>query len=444
MLKKAGIIVLSIAVLLLGAFTLFTSGEAEAEKNAGNKGNQGKVKNVIFMIPDGFNGNYATNYRWYNGGESSFDQHVKGLMQTYSADTEVTDSAAAGTAMATGEKTNNGMVGVDPDGRELDSILVAAEKAGKATGLVATSTITHATPAAFASNVPSRGDEADIAPQYFENEVDVLLGGGREFFLPESEGGSQPAGNLIEQAEGAGYQYVSNRDELLDAKGKKLLGLFSESAMSPEMHRDQQEEPSLKEMTEAALGVLDKEKKGFFLMVEGSQIDWAGHAHDAAWAMTDIKAFDEAVEAALDFAKKDKRTLVVVAGDHETGGMSVGSNGEYDLKIEELYGVTATGDHMAEELDDERSNIAEVVNTYTGFDLSEEEVARIEESDEPNIAINDVVSDRALIGWTSTAHTGADLPVYAYGPQSDKFSGLLENTDLPKIMAEAMKIKLDN
>ena len=418
-----------------------TMDHAEARNdNAHN----GKVKNVIYMIPDGYSAAYATNYRWFKGEDSSFEPYVKGLIKTYSADTEVTDSAAAGTAMATGVKTNNGMVGVTPDGKEVDSILDAAEAAKKSTGLVATSTITHATPAVFGASVASRGDESSIAPQYFENDVDVLLGGGRDYFVSLEEGGKQPAGNLVEAAQNDGYEYVTSREELLKAKSGKLLGLFADDAMAPELERGETDQPSLAEMTDVAIQALKKDKDGFFLLVEGSQIDWAGHAHDAAWAMTDSQAFDEAVAAALEFAKKDGNTLVVVAGDHETGGMSVGSNSVYDVKTEVLHDVTATGDFMAAQLNETRNNVEEVVEAHTGFDLTAEEIEAIASAENPARAINTVVSDRALIGWTTGAHTGTDLPIYAYGPQSDLFTGLLDNTDIPKHMAKAMKIKFGN
>ncbi|QPC46524.1 alkaline phosphatase [Mangrovibacillus cuniculi] len=444
MLKKMASVALVSSIVVSGAYVGMNETTAGAKKNSDEQFKNGKVKNVIYMIPDGFDASYATNYRWFNGEDSSFDPHVKGLMKTYSADTEVTDSAAAGTAMATGVKTNNGMVGVTPDGEEVDSILDAAERGKKATGLVATSRITHATPAVFGASVNARSNEAGIAPQYFQNGVDVLLGGGRDYFTSEEAGGKQPEGDLISKAKNDGYEYITNKEELLNAQGGKLLGLFAEGPMSPEMHRSETEEPSLSEMTTAAIGALEQDKDGFFLMVEGSQIDWAGHAHDAAWAMNDTKAFDEAVEAAIEYAKKDGNTLVVVAGDHETGGMSVGSNGQYDLNIDILHDVKATGDYMVTKLNDDRSNLKEVVKEYTSLDLTEEEVAKIKSAEKTAIAINEVVSDRALIGWTSTAHTGTDLPVYAFGPKSNKFHGLLENTDLPNIMAKVMKVDLKN
>jgi alkaline phosphatase len=193
-------------------------------------------------------------------------------------------------------------------------------------------------------------------------------------------------------------------------------------------------------MTSAAIDVLSNDKDGFFLMVEGSQIDWAGHANDAAWAMKDAEAFEDAVEAALDFAKKDKKTLVVIAGDHDTGGMSVGGYGKSGANLEILKTVTATGDFMAAQINEEQSNIQEVLLHYAGISLTDAEINQIEQASNPAFEINSIISKHALVGWTHTGHTGTDIPVYAYGPQAHKFAGLIENTDFPKLMAEAMKI----
>ena len=405
----------------------FSTPVVEANQDSKN----GKVKNVIFMVPDGFSSSYATNYRLYKGEESLMDSMLVGMHRTYSADTEVTDSAAAGTAMATGVKTNNGMISTSPDGKELNTILESAEENGKASGLVATSTITHATPAVFASHVASRSDEAAIAPQLLENEVDVILGGGKKYFTD----------SLLNQAKEDGYKVAENREELnVSQKTDKLIGLFAQDAMAPELDRDATNQPSLAEMTDTAIEVLKKDKDGFFLMVEGSQIDWAGHDHDAAWAMKDAEAFEKALAEVLEFAKQDKNTLVVVAGDHDTGGMSVGGYGQYDAKLEVLQNVTATGDFMASKLNLDRNNVKEVVKEYTSIDLSDMEAEKIIASKVPAITINEVISERALVGWTSSAHTGVDVPLYAYGPSSDLFAGLHENTDIPHLMAKAMKI----
>ncbi|EMR06394.1 Alkaline phosphatase 4 precursor [Bhargavaea cecembensis DSE10] len=458
MLKKVGIAALGAGLILSGMGGLTAADAAKPEwagqgkpewagkPGKGNGKDKSKIENVIYMIPDGFSADYASNYRIYKGEEAVWDAHLKGMFTTYSANSDITDSAAAGTAMATGVKTNNGVVGLDAEGNELESILEASEKAGKSTGLVATSTITHATPASFVANVESRNNETEIARQMADSEVDVLLGGGKNNFLPASAGGNQDERNLIQEVQEKGAAYVETRDQLLDVddldvdKGDRLIGLFADDALAPELHRGETEQPSIAEMTEAAIDALEEDKDGFFLVVEGSQIDWAGHDNDAAWAMSDVAAFEEAVEEAIEFAEEDGNTLVVVAGDHDTGGMTTGSKGSMALNADILQDVTATGDHMAAQLNEDRSNVAEVVKTYTGFDLSEEEIQTISKARNASLAINHVISDRANIGWSSTNHTGADIPLYVYGPEADSFVGLHDNTDLPKLIAEAMKL----
>ncbi|RLL45478.1 alkaline phosphatase [Oceanobacillus piezotolerans] len=446
MYKKIGVVALS-AGLVLSGLNLGVADAAKPDHAQGKGNNKGKVENVIYMIPDGFSSDYAANYRVYKGEEAVWDKHLKGMYTTHSANSDITDSAAAGTAMATGEKTNNGVIGLDADGNELKSILEASEEAGKSSGLVATSTISHATPASFVANVESRNNETEISRQLVESDVDVMLGGGKSNFLPVSEGGNQEERNLVEEAEEKGFEFVETRDQLENLKdlnvnkGDKLLGLFADDALAPELQRGETEEPSLAEMTGQAIDVLEEDKDGFFLVVEGSQIDWAGHDNDAAWAMSDVAAFEEAVEEAMEFAKKDGKTLVVVAGDHDTGGMTTGANGSMELNADVLRNVTATGDYIAAQLNEERSNVREVVEEYTGIALAEEEVQAIADSSNPSLTINTIVSDYATIGWSSTNHTGADIPLYVYGPNADKFVGFHDNTDLPKMIADVMKLK---
>ncbi len=214
--------------------------------------------------------------------------------------------------------------------------------------------------------------------------------------------------------------------------------------MASELDRRDTLQPSLADMTKKAIETLDRNKQGFFLMVEGSQIDQAIHNHDAAWAMADTAAFEKAVEVALDFAKKDGKTLIVIAGDHDTGGMSVGGYGQYHANVDLLRQVKATGEEMARQLHPDRKNIRAAVKSATHLHLTDTEVQKIRYANNPTRAINDVISKRALIGWTSTVHTGTDVPLYAYGPASELFAGLKDNTDLPKLMAKAMGIKLNN
>jgi len=436
----AGLSILALSTIPLHS-TFSSEGSSPSDNDEQN--GDGAVDNVIFMIPDGFATSYATNYRLYkDGDEPIWDDMLTGMMKTVSANDPITDSAAAGTAMATGEKTDNGMISMSPDGEELGTILQAAEEAGKSSGLVATSTVTHATPATFGAHTENRNDEHLIAPQYLENDVDVVLGGGKNTFLPESEGGLQEERHLINEFEEEGYQFVEDSDQLQAAESEKVLGLFADDAMAPELEREQTNEPSLAEMTETAIDTLDQNEDGFFLMVEGSQIDWAGHANDSAWAMSDTEAFEEAVTEAVDFANEDEETLVVMAGDHDTGGMTVGGYDTGGTQLEILHDVNNTGGYIAGQLNSDQSNARDVMLEYANIEITDDEVEAIQTSDEPDLAINHIISNYAGVGWSSYDHTGQEVPLYAHGPGSEMFTGLVDNTDVPKSMAEAMNIPL--
>lgn len=346
MFRKIQILVLTFAMVL----SFVTPLASAAEK--------GSAKNVILLIPDGLGTSHVTATRIYKGEELSFERYVKGLMNTWSTDTTITDSAAAGTAMATGYKTESGKISVTPDGMEPDSILDAAREKGKATGVIATSRVTHATPAAFVAHNESRSNEVDLAQQYI-NKVDVVLGGGQDMFTLESEGGKQPERNLVQEAKDAGYKYITTKSEMADTTNGKVLGLFAKGAMTYEIDRVDVEQPSLSDMTKYAIDVLSKDQDGFFLMVEGSQIDWAGHANDPVALIHDTLEFESAVNEALEFAKKDNETLVVVASDHETGGLAIGSNvGGYVDNIEVLKTVKASNTAIAETLAEKATKIS--------------------------------------------------------------------------------------
>ncbi|GIP31845.1 alkaline phosphatase [Paenibacillus sp. J2TS4] len=529
-------------VVLFGSMTTVAGAEAK-----------GSARNVILLIPDGMGIGYMTAARIFKGEELSFERYVKGLMKTYSADTNITDSAAAGTAMATGYKTNNGMISVTPEGKEPDSILDAARGKGKATGLVATSRITHATPAVFTSHDPSRGNEVALAREYIGN-VDVILGGGRDMFLLEKDGGKQPERDLVAEAKAGGYDYITNRKEISQVKSNKVLGLFAMSDLKYEIDRDKENVPSLAEMTRLAVDVLSKKDNGFFLMVEGSQIDWAGHANDPVALIHDMLAFEKAVDVALEFAKKDKNTLVVVVGDHETGGINIGNtpggykeniavlkkatgsanairdalkdkaaaiplhgakplNGSYYVPVRELIaglegevmyneqastvevavqgvkftmnlaketivygGHTVDGAYFVEDgtaFVDVRT-IADfiglevgigtvkdkpeetkayfvdgrkTVEPIIGFELTDADLQAFTsvnwESD--SALANEagtVLSAHALISWGTRHHTGEEVPLYAYGKGANEFVGLIDNTDLPRILSYLMDVEL--
>ena len=414
---------------------------------------ESQVKNVIFFIGDGM----GLSQRWIGAvlqygpeGKLAMDQmEVRGVMTNYSTDSLVTDSAAAATAMASGIKTYNGAIGVDVNQEPVETILEAAERYGLATGLVTTVYVNHATPAAFAAHVPNRRQYNDIAAEMLTSGVDVLLGGGARYFIPEAEGGRREDGrNLIAEAEEMGYTVVRTADELLNIQPslqRQVLGLFADAALAWELDRETTEEPSLAQMTAVALEILSKDEDGFFLMVEGGKIDWASHGGDPAATAWETIALDQAVEVALSFARANPGTLVVVTADHETGGLGFGIGGEYFYDASLLRGINASTEFMAGQLDEERTNIEEVLATYAGIeDLTEEEIEQIRTAEgrfEPQNTIAAIISARAGIGWTTRGHTGIPIPVTASGPGAERFAGQLDNTDLPKIMADLLGLR---
>lgn len=242
---------------------------------------------------------------------------VHGSVSTSSSSHRITDSGAAATALAAGVLTYNGAIGVGPDGAPLPSILESAERRGMATGLVATSSLTHATPAAFAAHVVSRSQEAEIARQMTASGVDVLLGGGRRYFSAHHRTDGL---DLVAPFRARGCAVVATVAEAVEAAGTAdcVLGLVADGHMPAAPARG----GALAGMASAALATLDRDRDGFFLMVEGSQIDWAGHANDGEWSIAEMLDFDDAVRSVVAALGGRPNTLVVVTADHETGGLA--------------------------------------------------------------------------------------------------------------------------
>ncbi len=328
-------------------------------------------RNVILLIGDGMGPAQVSLARISSGKPLAMDSMpVAGFATTYSANSAVTDSAAAGTALSSGFKTNNGMAALLPDGKPVETILEAAEKLGKSTGLVTTVNITDATPAAFGSHATTRKDQNGIASQYLK-KVEVILGGGKAFFIAKSQAGSkrEDERDLIGEAKKNGYAYVETRDALLSVKGNDILGLFENTEMTTESP-----EPTLAEMANKAIGTLAQDKDGFFVMIEGGQIDRMCHVNNAQSTIKQTLDFSAAVGEALDFARKDGNTLVVVTADHETGGLTI---------------------------------------------LGSEEGG-----------------NRVTPTFSTKHHTACNVPIFAYGPGSAEFSGVLDNTDIPRKIAK--------
>lgn len=275
-----------------------------------------KPRNVIVMIPDGTGFASLHAARDLKGAPLAIDGKVYGSVQTRSANNSVTDSAAAGTALACGVRTNNGMVGVTPEGQPVENMMEWAQARGMATGVVSTDKTVGATPSAFSAHALARGDAEILFEQQIASNLDVLMGGGAALLTPDRKG----------RIEAAGFTLVQTRDELKNVSGDRLFGLFAPAEMTPMISRkviDKTQEPTLVEMSQKAIELLSKDEDGFVLMIEGALVDKGNHANDLPYATEDLVAFDDAVAYVLDWAEKEGNTLVVIVPDHETGGLTL-------------------------------------------------------------------------------------------------------------------------
>ena len=402
----------------------------------------GQPRNVVFMVADGFGPASATLGRAAKGAPLAFDSVLVGSVETSATDSRVTDSAASATAYACGLKTYNGAIAVTPEGRPCRTVLEAAEARGMATGLVATSRITHATPASFAAHVDARSEEAEIAAQLAASDVDLLFGGGRRFFAerPTGDGGPAHVDALRSPAEtlgGAGWTVATDRAGYDGISALPAAALLADSHLAYEIDRDRTDEPSLAEMTTKALDLLaasdDGGANGFFLLVEGSRIDHAGHGNDPAAHLGDILAYDEAVAAALAWAARDGNTLVVSTADHETGGLTLGRDGAYVWDPAPLLAATASFEAMTARAQAGEDPV-EVVREGLALDALpdgvDDAVRGAIASGDPYAlgpVVRDLISEPAGIGWTTGGHTAVDVGLYAWGPGADRFRGALAN-----------------
>ncbi len=448
-------------------------------------------KNIILLVPDGCGLSHQTLARWFKGSSLASDQLNPGLCITHSGNSMITGSAAAATAFATGHKTweqEGGVkcVGIIPDSlvfprphklppqkqwRPVATVLEAARICGKSTGLVATARISHATPAAFSSHWHERDNENVIIKQQVYQNIDVVFGGGMSYLLPDSlpQGKRRDGENLQDVLTSRGYKVITRKSELksLSSDTRKVWGLFSKGHLNHDINRPYfgKEEPSLAEMTSAAISILSSNPKGFFLLVEGSQVDFTSHNNDPVGVVTEYLAFDSAVAVALDFARKNKNTIVMVFPDHDNGGLSLGLRGDtytdmpaskviphlkkaritaaglLDTLIRSQKTVTVDFDFVSSALKDFMG--VESLDAQDNMDVKEliSSVQNGKRSDPDIATVGRIISRRASIGWTTHGHCGTNVWIYGLGVN---FNSIIDNTDIARICFEKLGVSPDS
>jgi len=408
-----------------------------------------ETHNIIYLIGDGMGPAHTTAYRYYKASKkqlatgdttviapTEFDRHLVGMASTYPADnTLVTDSAAGATALATGHKSYNGAIGITPDHEHQETLLERAKKLGMVTGVVSTSQINHATPASFIAHIDSRRKYDEIADQYVETRIngkiksDIMLGGGTQYYRRDNR-------DIVAEFKKEGVDYIDALSDLDKLTKLPAMGLFAPKGLPFEV--DSHEQPKrLTRMTKKALELADSSKKNFFLMIEGSQIDWCSHANDIACAMKEMEDFESTLKTVVEFARKDGNTTVVVTADHSTGGLTLGVGKGYSWLAHSVHKIRISGESFAVRVMEGEKPV-ELWNKYVDLPLEKEEQKQLEAIDksaeprEVQKLFVGLTAKKTDTGWTTSGHTAEDVQVYAFGPNADKFVGFQDNTDIAK------------
>lgn len=421
------------------------------------------TKNVIFLVSDGMSTgtlNMADLLLQRKEGRSSTwlglyreNKIRRALMDTASANSLVTDSAAASSAWGGGVRVPNGALNVGADGREHRPILQKFKAAGKSVGCVTTVPITHATPAGFCVVSKSRGSMNDIARQYLDLRFDVLMGGGTEQFLAEERGDKK---DLFSEFRRAGYHVARTRDEMLALKpGGPVLGAFHEDGLPYSLDRAQDAAlqktvPTLAELTATAIARMQSNPKGFVLQVEGGKVDWAAHANDVGGLLYDQLAFDEAVKVAVDFAEKDQNTLVVITTDHGNANPGLFSGG--DRKFDRIQQFRHTNEWILNGItkDFTAAQVVERVEAAQGIVLKADEaqslLSHYTQLDETGVynprklpfrQLAQLQTAHTSVGWAGIDHSADFVELAMLGPGSEALPALVKNVDLHPFLLKA-------
>ena len=498
----------NVFLLLLGIMLLVACGPAENTEQP-----RAGTRNVILLIGDGFGAAHMSLGIQYADLVEERELHIASLMrdgntgysQTLPFASIVIDSAAAATQIATGQQVRNDTLGLNPDGYPIETILEWAHERGLGTGLVTNMRITHATPAAFAVHQRSRydGEQVLMDDLLQQRDADVLLGGGARALVPAGSRASEtlpgiPADldgaslrddelNWVEELAAQGYVVASDRQSLqaAAAHATTLLGVFSASHLPFVIDRPQMNVasvPTLAEMTVAALDVLSRRDEGFFLMVEGGRIDYGGHSNDAGTMLHEILDFDEAVGKALEFQRDNPDTLVIVTGDHGTGGFSFtdadlgpvadlplesgivyqpGSRYPNKQQLEILFLQKASYSYILEQAGTDPEKLVELVLEYTGLALMTDQARKAlirdaqgfagpkdrrpyhgDPYDSAAAALGLALSQHTYVVWSTGEHTSEPVPTYGRGPGAEKLRGIYPNTYIYSVMRETLEAGL--
>lgn len=421
-------------------------------------------KNIIMVVADGMGPAYTSAYRYFNDDPKTdsvertvFDRHLVGRISTYPAPVSgyVTDSAAAATALATGIKTYNGAISVDVDKKPLLTVLEWAKQQGKKTGVVVTSRINHATPASYLSHNESRSNYDALANSYIDDGIkaDVYFGGGWENYIRADR-------DIVAEFKQAGFQYIDQYEQLSTlTKNKPALGLFANKGLPWAL--DDSNKHRLTPLTKAAIKQLTNDN-GFFMLVEASQIDWAGHDNDIASAMHEVDDLAKVMEYLEYFVINNPDTLVVLTADHSTGGFTLAAKKEYRWDPEILKSMKYSPMAIAKKITANKHLDREEISQWLNFKLSVNEFNRLtkvnanfQKAKSKNLLENDtngkvhysptqenfyretlmsIIDKRTNTGWTTSGHTAVDVPVFSFGIQNEQFRGQLDNTDIAKKM----------
>ncbi|MDO6428389.1 alkaline phosphatase [Thalassotalea sp. 1_MG-2023] len=444
--------------LAVASFTLGCNATSETTKQPVTKT---PVTNVIMIVADGMGPAFPTAYRYYadnpltpNIEQTIFDKHLVGMSSTYPAQESgrVTDSAAGATALAAGVKTYNSAISVDVNKQPVETVLQRAKALGKKTGVVVTSQVNHATPAAYITHNESRKNYNAIADSYIDNgiNVDVLLGGGWQYFIREDR-------NLVNEFKQAGFDYIDNFELLSQTNShNKLLGLFADVGLPPALDNGG---GKLLEMTKTALSHLEN-PNGFFMLVEASQVDWAAHSNDINSAMAEMHDLAQTLAYLESYVASNPNTQVVLTADHSTGGLTLAAKGEYRWSPEMLREMKTSTSAAAQALADSEITETSLSAALANITLENKDITNVIEAKEkalsklqaylqltpeqqkkqrkPSVkyalyrALNSIIDHNTNTGWTTSGHTAVDVPVYAIGAQSAIFEGLIDNTDVAK------------